>query len=79
MSEEEPKDVTGVEAILERHSVHKAEIDTRENTFKTFHDTSKLLISKGHFASKEVSLNVYKSLHFFVFDFVFEIISTLKL
>ena len=53
-SEEAAKDLATAEAVLARHGEHKAEIDARENTFKTFHEMGKGLISKKHFASEEV-------------------------
>ena len=49
------KDVVSADALLARHRERRAEMDTREASFNTFSTDGEALISKGHFASEEVS------------------------
>ena len=53
-SEELAKDVTGAEALLERHQEHRMEIDARSPTFKAFEAFGTQLVQKKHYADKEV-------------------------
>ncbi|XP_034253991.1 spectrin beta chain, non-erythrocytic 1 isoform X5 [Thrips palmi] len=48
------QDVPGAEALITRHSEHKAEIDTRSDAFEKFYTTGKQLIDQGHFLSDEI-------------------------
>ena len=47
-------DVTGAEALLERHQEHKSEIDAREDSFKATSEAGKMLLESNHYASDEV-------------------------
>lgn len=40
------QDVPGAEALISRHSEHKAEIDTRSDAFDKFYTTGKKLIDQ---------------------------------
>ncbi|XP_056289085.1 spectrin alpha chain, non-erythrocytic 1 [Pseudoliparis swirei] len=53
-SEELAKDVTGAEALLERHQEHRTEIDARAGTFQAFEQFGQQLLLRGHYASPEV-------------------------
>jgi len=53
-SEELANDVTGAEALLERHQEHRTEMDARANTFHAFELFGQQLLQSGHFASAEV-------------------------
>ncbi|XP_036385628.1 spectrin alpha chain, non-erythrocytic 1-like isoform X3 [Megalops cyprinoides] len=53
-SEELAKDVTGAEALLERHQEHRTEIDARAGTFQAFEQFGQELLSRGHYASPEI-------------------------
>ena len=69
LADELPQDVAGAEAVLASHSEHKAEIDAREASFKTFQSTGSALIAANHYASKEVKLChiiVYYVLNFYI-------------
>jgi len=47
-------DVTGAEALIERHNEHRTEIDARTNTFQAFDLFGQQLLQADHFASAEV-------------------------
>merc|ERR1719309_597024 len=47
-------DVTGAEALLERHQEHRTEIDARTGTFQAFDLFGQQLLQADHFASPEV-------------------------
>ena len=47
-------DVTGAEALLERHQEHRTEIDARAGTFQAFELFGQQLLQANHFASIEV-------------------------
>jgi spectrin alpha len=47
-------DVTGAEALIERHNEHRTEIDARTNTFQAFDLFGRQLLQADHFASPEV-------------------------
>ncbi|XP_077778947.1 spectrin alpha chain, non-erythrocytic 1-like [Podarcis muralis] len=53
-SDELAKDVTGAEALLERHQEHRTEIDARSGTFQAFEQFGQLLLARGHYASPEI-------------------------
>ncbi|CAG0895460.1 unnamed protein product [Darwinula stevensoni] len=53
-SEELADDVTGAEALLERHQEHRTEIDARAGTFQAFEQFGQQLLHSGHYASAEV-------------------------
>uniref|UniRef100_A0A3B3ZH60 Spectrin alpha, non-erythrocytic 1 n=1 Tax=Periophthalmus magnuspinnatus TaxID=409849 RepID=A0A3B3ZH60_9GOBI len=48
------KDVTGAEALLERHQEHRTEIDARAGTFQAFEQFGQQLLTRGHYASPEI-------------------------
>merc|ERR1719342_1995746 len=47
-------DVTGAEALLERHQEHRTEIDARSGTFQAFELFGQQLLQADHFAAPEV-------------------------
>merc|ERR550517_2450375 len=47
-------DVTGAEALLERHQEHRTEIDARSGTFQAFELFGQHLLQSNHYASPEV-------------------------
>merc|ERR1712241_630473 len=53
-SDELAADVTGAEALLERHQEHRTEIDARAGTFQAFELFGQQLLQANHFASIEV-------------------------
>ncbi|XP_040260714.1 spectrin alpha chain, non-erythrocytic 1 isoform X7 [Bufo bufo] len=53
-SDELAKDVTGAEALLERHQEHRTEIDARAGTFQAFEQCGQQLLARGHYASPEI-------------------------
>ncbi|KAL0276367.1 UNVERIFIED_CONTAM: hypothetical protein PYX00_003957 [Menopon gallinae] len=53
-SEELANDVTGAEALLERHQEHRTEIDARAGTFQAFDLFGQQLLQAGHYASVEI-------------------------
>ncbi|XP_069465277.1 spectrin alpha chain, non-erythrocytic 1 isoform X8 [Ambystoma mexicanum] len=53
-SDELAKDVTGAEALLERHQEHRTEIDARAGTFLAFEQFGQQLLARGHYASPEI-------------------------
>ncbi|XP_054158910.1 spectrin alpha chain-like isoform X2 [Oppia nitens] len=53
-SDEMAADVTGAEALLERHQEHRTEIDARAGTFQQFELFGQHLLQSGHYASGEV-------------------------
>lgn len=53
-SDELATDVTGAEALLERHQEHRTEIDARAATFQAFELFGKQLLQANHYASDEV-------------------------
>jgi spectrin alpha len=48
------KDVNGAEALLERNSEHKAEIDARESFFRVTADSGRALLDSNHYATEEI-------------------------
>ena len=57
-ADELAKDMSGAEAMLQRHRERKGEIDAQEDSFKTTTQFGQSLISSGHFASEEVKEKV---------------------
>ncbi|XP_069695870.1 spectrin alpha chain isoform X5 [Periplaneta americana] len=53
-SDELANDVTGAEALLERHQEHRTEIDARAGTFQAFELFGQQLLQSGHYASVEI-------------------------
>ncbi|CAG2257396.1 SPTA [Mytilus edulis] len=53
-SDELAKDVTGAEALLERHQEHRTEIDARSGTFQAFEVFGQQLLHNEHYASDDV-------------------------
>ncbi|XP_012266103.2 spectrin alpha chain isoform X2 [Athalia rosae] len=53
-SEELASDVTGAEALLERHQEHRTEIDARAGTFQAFELFGQQLLQSSHYASVEI-------------------------
>ena len=51
---EKPRDVSGVELLMNNHQGHKAEIDAREDNFKACVNLGKELLSRNHYASNEI-------------------------
>ncbi|XP_078606073.1 spectrin alpha chain, non-erythrocytic 1-like isoform X33 [Branchiostoma floridae x Branchiostoma japonicum] len=53
-SDELAKDVTGAEALLERHQDHRTEIDARAGSFQAFDNFGQQLLAKNHYASPDI-------------------------
>ncbi|KAH9498947.1 hypothetical protein Btru_004017 [Bulinus truncatus] len=53
-ADELAKDVSGAEALLDRHNEHKGEIDAREDSFQSATKAGTRLVESNHFASDEV-------------------------
>merc|ERR1719356_1860043 len=51
---EKPRDVSGVELLMNNHQGHKAEIDAREDNFADLYSLGKELLSQSHYASNEI-------------------------
>merc|ERR1719175_221583 len=51
---EKPRDVSGVELLMNNHQGHKAEIDAREDNFGDLYSLGKELLSMNHYASDEI-------------------------
>merc|ERR1719510_2863773 len=51
---EKPRDVSGVELLMNNHQGHKAEIDAREDNFSDCITLGKELLSRNHYASNEI-------------------------
>merc|ERR550539_2354457 len=51
---EKPRDVSGVELLMNSHQNHKAEIDARESNFSEFISLGKELLTRNHYASNEI-------------------------
>lgn len=54
-SDELANDVTGAEALLERHQDYRTEIDARAATFQAFEQFGNQLINSRHYASDDVA------------------------
>ncbi|XP_055377124.1 spectrin alpha chain isoform X3 [Condylostylus longicornis] len=53
-SEELANDVTGAEALIERHQEHRTEIDARASTFAAFEQFGNELLQANHYASNDI-------------------------
>ncbi|KAH9498945.1 hypothetical protein Btru_003975 [Bulinus truncatus] len=53
-SDELARDVTGAEALLERHQEHRTEMDARAGTFQAFELLGQQLLQNQHYASDDV-------------------------
>lgn len=53
-SEEVAADVTGAEALIERHQEHRTEIDARAGTFHALEQFGQQLLHSNHYASPEI-------------------------
>merc|ERR1719430_1213655 len=51
---EKPRDVSGVELLMNNHQGHKAEIDAREDNSGDLYSLGKELLSQSHYASNEI-------------------------
>uniref|UniRef100_A0A0K8SEL8 Spectrin beta chain n=2 Tax=Lygus hesperus TaxID=30085 RepID=A0A0K8SEL8_LYGHE len=51
---EKPRDVSGVELLMNNHQSLKAEIDTREDNFTACLSLGRELLSRNHYASNEI-------------------------
>merc|ERR1739846_241496 len=54
MGSEKPRDVSGVELLMNNHQGHKAEIDAREDNFSDCVNLGKELLNRNHYASNEI-------------------------
>ncbi|XP_076436788.1 spectrin alpha chain-like isoform X4 [Babylonia areolata] len=57
-SEELARDVTGAEALLERHQEQRTEMDARSGTFQAFELLGQQLLQNQHYASDDVQLKM---------------------
>ena len=53
-SSEKPRDVSGVELLMNNHQSLKAEIDAREENFAICTNLGKDLLARKHYASNEI-------------------------
>merc|ERR1712062_264902 len=51
---EKPRDVSGVELLMNNHQGHKAEIEARQDNFEDCKGLGKELLSRNHYASNEI-------------------------
>lgn len=51
---EKPRDVSGVELLMNNHQSLKAEIDAREDNFTSCVSLGKELLARNHYASAEI-------------------------
>lgn len=51
---EKPRDVSGVELLMNNHQSLKAEIDAREDNFAACISLGKELLARNHYASAEI-------------------------
>lgn len=47
-------DVPGAEALILHHNEHKAEIDSRNDSFSKFYQTGSVLVTDKHFLANEI-------------------------
>ncbi|CAD5231758.1 unnamed protein product [Bursaphelenchus xylophilus] len=59
-SHERPKDVSGVELLMNNHQSLKAEIDTREDNFSACITLGRNLLERKHYASSEIEKKLIK-------------------
>lgn len=55
------RDVSSVELLMNNHQGIKAEIDARNDSFTSCVELGKSLLSRKHYASEEVRINVHAS------------------
>jgi len=60
---EKPRDVSGVELLMNNHQGHKAEIDAREDNFADVYSLGKELLSMQHYASNEIKEKLQELTH----------------
>uniref|UniRef100_A0A914HJH5 Spectrin beta chain n=1 Tax=Globodera rostochiensis TaxID=31243 RepID=A0A914HJH5_GLORO len=60
LSHERPRDVSGVELLMNNHQSLKAEIDTREENFRACLALGRQLLERNHYASAEVEKKLLK-------------------
>jgi spectrin beta len=60
LSYERPKDVSGVELLMNNHQSLKAEIDTREENFLVCTKLGRQLLDRNHYASQEIEKKLLK-------------------
>ena len=51
---EKPRDVSGVELLMNNHQGHKAEIEAQQDNFEDCKSLGKELLSRNHYASNEI-------------------------
>jgi len=54
VTSEKPRDVSGVELLMNNHQGHKAEIDARDDNFGECISLGKELLTRSHYASNEI-------------------------
>merc|ERR550517_490098 len=54
VTSEKPRDVSGVELLMNNHQGHKAEIDARDDNFGECISLGKELLTRGHYATTEI-------------------------
>lgn len=59
-SHDRPKDVSGVELLMNNHQSLKAEIDTREENFHACITLGRKLLDRRHYASSEIEKKLIK-------------------
>ncbi|VDO32364.1 unnamed protein product [Haemonchus placei] len=59
-SQERPKDVSGVELLMNNHQSLKAEIDAREDNFNACISLGRDLLNRKHYASSEIEKKLIK-------------------
>lgn len=59
-SHERPRDVSGVELLMNNHQSLKAEIDTREENFRACLSLGRNLLDRRHYASQEIEKKLIK-------------------
>ncbi|TKR87947.1 hypothetical protein L596_012272 [Steinernema carpocapsae] len=59
-SQEKPKDVSGVELLMNNHQSLKAEIDAREDNFNICISLGRDLLNRKHYASSEIEKKLIK-------------------
>ncbi|CAF4625887.1 unnamed protein product, partial [Rotaria magnacalcarata] len=61
-SDELAKDVSGAEALVERHSEFKGEIDARKDSFANVQRIGNELIEQDHYAKSEIEFKLQELL-----------------
>jgi len=60
LSHERPRDVSGVELLMNNHQSLKAEIDTRDENFRICISLGRQLLENNHYASQEIEKKLVK-------------------